>query len=135
MQKKILIVDDEAEIAETIGEVLQAAGYDTASAANGLEALERLRTGPHPDLILLDLSMPVLDGWGFRREQQAMPDLAAIPVVVVTADGDARRKATSLQADGFLRKPCSIRALLDEIERHLPPPGGGSMDLGKASGA
>ena len=89
----------------------------TAVAANGCEALNHLRTNGHPDLILLDMMMPVMDGWTFREEQRKLPALASIPVLTVTADGDARGKAASIQAAGYIAKPLQIDNLLDEVER------------------
>jgi len=118
MAKLILIVEDDLDVARLLGEVLEAEGYDTAIAANGREALDHLQKNNHrPDLILLDMMMPVMDGWKFREEQRKLPALASIPVVTVTADGDARGKAASIQAAGYILKPLSIDTLLDEVER------------------
>ena len=118
MAKLILIVEDDLDVARLLGEVLESEGYDTAIAANGREALDHLQKNNHrPDLILLDMMMPVMDGWKFREEQRKLPALASIPVVTVTADGDARGKAASIQAAGYILKPLSIDTLLDEVER------------------
>src|SRR3954447_17469091 len=117
MAKQILIVEDEVEVAEALSEVLELAGYSTRIARNGRQAIEHLAQGGRPDLILLDMAMPVLDGRGFRREQLLLGDAAKVPTVVLTADGDARRKAASMNAQGYLSKPCSIKVLLDEVER------------------
>ena len=118
MAKLILIVEDDLDVARLLGEVLEAEGYDTAIAANGREALDHLQKNNHrPDLILLDMMMPVMDGWKFREEQRKLPALASNPVVTVTADGDARGKAASIQAAGYILKPLSIDTLLDEVER------------------
>jgi CheY-like chemotaxis protein len=116
--KLILIVEDDLDVSRLLAEILEAEGYRTATAANGCEALNHLRKNSHyPDLILLDMMMPVMDGWKFREEQQKLPALASIPVVTVTADGDARGKAASIQAAGYLSKPLQIDSLLDEVER------------------
>jgi CheY-like chemotaxis protein len=117
MPKLILIVEDDNDLAGLVAEILEAAGYRTAIAANGREALDHLRTNDHPDLILLDMMMPVMDGWKFREEQRKLPAVASIPVVTVTADGDARGKAASIQAAGYVAKPIGIDTLLDEVER------------------
>ena len=118
LPKLILIVEDDRDVARLLAEVLETEGYRTAIAANGCEALDHLRKNHHrPDLILLDMMMPVMDGWKFREEQQKLPALASIPVVTVTADGDARGKAASIQAAGYIAKPLSIDSLLDEVER------------------
>ncbi len=117
MTKSVLIVEDDDELARLEAEVVEAGGYVAVVARNGLEALEHLRKRTHPDLILLDMSMPVMDGWEFRREQQKLPRIAAIPVVVLTADGDPRLKSASIGAQGHLEKPVGIEALLGEVER------------------
>jgi CheY-like chemotaxis protein len=117
MPQLILIVEDDLDLARSVAEILDAAGYCTAIAANGCEALDHLRTNNHPDLILLDMMMPVMDGWKFREEQQRLPAIASIPVVTFTADGDARGKAASSQAAGYIAKPITIDGLLDAVER------------------
>ena len=117
MAKLILIVEDDLDLARLVAEILEGAGYRTAVAANGYEALAHLQTNGRPDLILLDMMMPVMDGWKFREEQRRLPALASIPVVTVTADGDARGKAASIQAAGYVAKPITIDTLLDEVER------------------
>lgn len=117
MTKRILIVEDDRDLSRLVSEVLESAGYSTAIAANGYEALKHLQTNDHPDLILLDMMMPGMDGWQFREEQRKIPAVASIPVVTVTADGDARGKAASIQAVGYIAKPISIDTLLDEVER------------------
>jgi CheY-like chemotaxis protein len=113
----ILIVEDDLDLARLLAEVLEAEGYSTAVAANGSEALDHLRSNDLPDLILLDMMMPVMDGWKFREEQRKLPALASIPVVTITADGDARGKAASIEAAGYVAKPIRIDSLLDEVER------------------
>ena len=115
--KFILVVEDDPDLAQLVAEVLESAGYRTAVAGNGAEALDRLQTIDHPDLILLDMMMPVMDGWKFREEQQKVAAFASIPVVTVTADGNARGKAASIQAAGYVTKPVTIDSLLDEVER------------------
>src|SRR5215813_9187156 len=117
MAKLILVVEDDVDVARLLTEVLEAEGYRTATAANGCEALDHLRQNGHPDLILLDMMMPVMDGWKFREEQRKLPALASIPVVIVTADGNARGKAASIQAAGYVAKPIRLKSLLDEVER------------------
>ena len=133
MTKLILIVEDDLDVAQVVAEVLEAAGYCTAIAANGCEALDHLRKNSHPDLILLDMMMPVMNGWQFREEQRKLPAFDSIPVVIVTADGDARGKAAAIRAAGHVAKPVTIDRLLDAVERvcgvpeavsytHLPSP-------------
>src|SRR5262245_34540626 len=100
---RVLVVDDDEMIQESIREVLHDEGYDVALAQNGVEALAKLRAGPRPSVILLDLMMPVMDGWQFRSEQKKDGTLAAIPVIVITAAGSAVR--SSIEADEFMTKP------------------------------
>jgi CheY-like chemotaxis protein len=84
---RLLLVEDDEAIRESLGEALQANGFDVATAANGSEALGLLRSTPRPAAILLDLMMPVMDGWDFRQVQLADSQLRDVPVVVVTAAG------------------------------------------------
>jgi CheY-like chemotaxis protein len=115
--KNVLIVEDDPDVAAALAEVLEAAGFCPVVASNGREALDRLKQHAWPSVILLDMMMPVMDGWAFRREQERMSGAAAIPIVVLTADGGAREKAAALRAHGHLSKPVSIDALLREVER------------------
>jgi CheY-like chemotaxis protein len=117
MSKLILIVEDDQDAAMMMSEVLEAEGYRTATAFNGAEALEILNECERPVLILLDMTMPVMDGWGFRESQLKQPELASIPVVTATADGDAKGKAARIAAAGWLAKPLSIDRLLAEVGR------------------
>lgn len=113
MAHRILVVDDDADIRETLVEVLEDAGHETISAANGIEALERLRSSDAPPcLILLDLMMPVMDGRTFREEQLKDPALAAIPIVVLSAFRDASETAAAMQAQAHLPKPVSLAELV-----------------------
>jgi CheY-like chemotaxis protein len=115
----VLIVEDDPDIRDTIAQILQEEGYDVAAASNGKEALDKLESGPVPKLILLDLMMPVMDGWLFRAEQQKRDrSIADIPVVVLSADGNVRQQAVNLKANGHLRKPVGIDALLETVERY-----------------
>jgi CheY-like chemotaxis protein len=119
--RAILLVEDDPDIREAIHDVLTEEGYDVAVADTGLQALDRLRGGePLPDLILLDLMMPVMDGWQFRAEQKRHPDWSAIPVIVLSAVGNTHEKADSIGALGCLRKPLDIDELLEMLARALP---------------
>src|SRR5260221_3506520 len=99
----VLIVEDDEDLREMMAQLLGIEGFETAAVANGREALEYLHSVKKPDVILLDLMMPVMDGWEFRRRQQADPELASVPVIVLSAL-DAGR-AAALDADAFLKKP------------------------------
>ena len=115
--KTILIVDDDPDIRETLAELLQDEGYTVILASHGGEALEALRMNPKPALILLDLMMPIMDGWQFRTEQKRDPQIAAIPVVIISATG--RDDAVfGLGPAQFLKKPINLDQLLAAVEEH-----------------
>ena len=118
--KTILVVDDEPAIRESLGDLLREEGYEVLEAQNGAEALVRLREpAQHPPcVIILDLMMPVMDGYEFRAEQLRDAALADIPVVVVSADGNVRRKTASMQVAAALAKPLQLNVFVAEIERH-----------------
>jgi CheY-like chemotaxis protein len=118
--KQVLIVEDDLDIRDALGQILEDEGYAVTTAANGLEALERLRAGPPPMLILLDLMMPIMNGWQFRAEQQQDPTLATIPVVVISADTNIGDKANQLGVSDFFRKPIEISGLLQTLARYCP---------------
>ncbi len=101
--------------------ILEGAGHRVVTAENGREALERLREAESYCVILLDIMMPVMNGYEFREEQLRDPKLASIPVIVVTADGRAKEKAQQLGSDLFFQKPLSPPALLSAIRRFCPP--------------
>ena len=107
---RLLLVEDDAGIRATLGELLADEGLVVTTAANGRLALHELRTAAPPDVIVLDLMMPVMDGWEFRVEQRGDPALADIPLVAMSADLSA--KARAIAADGYVRKPIDFPALL-----------------------
>jgi CheY-like chemotaxis protein len=112
----ILVVDDDLDVRTILAEILSDEGYSVETAANGHEALERLEGGVRPSMILLDLMMPVMDGWEFRRRQLASPTLASLPVVVFTAHANAQEAASRMSAARGLDKPVDIHALLQAVE-------------------
>ncbi|MGE5359086.1 MAG: response regulator [Bacteroidales bacterium] len=116
--KSILIVDDDADVREMLCQFFTIEGYSVATARNGKEALDKLRSGSSADLILLDLMMPVMDGWQFRLEQQRDPVLAGIPVVVLSAVYNARERAGLLGAVDYMQKPVEFDKLIETAERH-----------------
>jgi CheY-like chemotaxis protein len=118
----VLIVEDQADLRDSLADLLALEGYRVATAANGQEALTQLRTGSLPHMILLDLRMPVMDGAAFRREQQAAPAWALIPVVVISAEADLGVEATALNAAGQLTKPIDLPELLSLLERFSSGP-------------
>jgi CheY-like chemotaxis protein len=119
MQKhSILVVEDDVDVREALAMFLECEGYHVVEAAHGAEALERLRGGGPFGLILLDLMMPVMNGWEFRDAQAKDPTLAAIPVVVITADHTAAKRAADVGAAGCLLKPVEFPELLDYVGRY-----------------
>jgi CheY-like chemotaxis protein len=116
--RRILIVEDDADLREALSEVLRDEGYAVTSAADGQEALDRLRRELRPALILLDLTMPVMNGWQFRAEQRQDPDLSEIPVVVLSAGEHLAEQMQPLEIEDFVRKPIELGHLLRKIERY-----------------
>lgn len=114
----ILVVDDDAGFRDAVEEVLRDAGYAVAKAENGETALCYLRSHPAPAMILLDLRMPVMNGWAFRMEQQQDPELACVPVVVVAAPGEPELSADGPGSAERLQKPVDISLLLNLVRRH-----------------
>jgi signal transduction histidine kinase len=114
-ERRLLLVEDDGELRSSLAELLRSDGYDVVGAANGSEALEYLRQAPAPDLILLDLMMPVKDGWQFRIEQKRDPNISSIPVLAISADDTP--KAVAIDAEMYLKKPFQYTTLLDAIRR------------------
>jgi len=118
LERCILVVDDDADIRESVVDALSDEGYRVAGASDGGEALRLLRVEKlRPALILLDVMMPGMDGAAFRDAQLKDPELAGIPVVVFTANGSASDTALRLQADGYLKKPAPLDDLLTVVDR------------------
>lgn len=114
----ILVVDDDPDIRDSLADVLKDEGYQVITAVDGRDALVKLRGGsPAPCLILLDLMMPVMSGPQFYAEKQRDPALAPIPVVIVSADGNIRQKASALGSE-YIAKPVRIEQVLGVLERH-----------------
>jgi len=114
----VLVVDDDDDIRTTIRDVLEDQGFTVTCAANGRVALEMLISGQSkPSLILLDLTMPEMDGWTFRQEQQKVPRLAQIPVVLFSGHHDAARAAQSLNAVALMTKPLRLDGLVTLVEQ------------------
>lgn len=108
----ILVVDDDRNVCDLISSMLGERGYETIVAVNGKEALAYLRDkGVHPGLILLDLMMPVMNGWEFRRVQQEDPAIAGIPVAIITGMPDVEGKASAIGAVDVLYKPSRVESL------------------------
>ncbi len=136
----VLVVDDDLSIRTVVTEILELEGYPVVAAANGEEALALVESA-HPSLVLLDLWMPVLDGWGFVRAARERG--LSLPIVIMTAAQDGRRWAAELGAQDYLGKPFDLADLVTVVERLFPQPGsggverryGGSLDSGALGAA
>jgi CheY-like chemotaxis protein len=112
----LLVVDDDFDVRESICDLLRDEGYQVEPALNGAIALEKLRGGLKPKLILLDLMMPVMGGAEFCEHWQADPELSKIPVLVMSAAGNASRSNAVAKATAFLPKPLDLTVLFDRVK-------------------
>ena len=112
----VFVVEDDLDTRDMLGRFLELEGFHVELAANGKQALERLSAGVHPCVILLDLMMPVMDGWQFRREQVRHRGLAEIPVIVVSAAGKDR--LAEIDANAYLSKPVDLEQLLERVSQY-----------------
>jgi CheY-like chemotaxis protein len=113
----ILIVEDDPDIRETLAEILEYEGHAVVAAASGEEALERLVGGLQPGVVLLDLMMPGVNGWGLAGRIRQIPALLEVPIVVVSGVHDLEQQATKLGAAGCLNKPVEVERLLALVHR------------------
>ncbi len=120
---QVLIVEDDSDLREALSQILADEGYGVSSAEHGRAALEWLRDGSRPCLILLDLTMPVMNGWQFREEQKQDPTLASIPVVVISAGANLAQQIVSLEIHDYIRKPIQLGQLLATVQRYCREPG------------
>jgi CheY-like chemotaxis protein len=119
---EILVVEDDEAIRGLVSDVLRDDGYHVSEASNGVEALEYV-AGHRPDLIVLDLMMPVMDGWTFVEECRRKPCCSEVPIVVTSASHDLSRTAERLRSFGVrtcLAKPFDVEGLLALVERYAP---------------
>ena len=115
MPATVLVVDDDAAVVRPLARFLELEGFNAVTAANGLEALTYLRGGGSASVIVLDLRMPVMDGWSFRREQLRDPAIARIPVVVLSG-ADQDRVAEILAAAAF-EKPYTLSEVTTAVRQ------------------
>ncbi len=115
MAKRILVVEDDTSIRELLVELLESEGYEVSSAVNGLEGIRHLQNNPKPDLILVDLMMPVMDGYTFRTEQLKNDLWSTIPTVVMSAEANAKEKMKSFNITAFLSKPVDLDTILKTV--------------------
>jgi len=117
--KHVMVVEDDETIRDSLIEYLADKGYRTKGAGDGKQALDELAADPvQPCLIVLDLMMPVMDGWTFRSEQMRDPQLARIPVVVISAYRDLSQQVKDLGLIGYLKKPLDLRKLLQIVQEN-----------------
>jgi len=123
LKRTVLVIEDDPDVRGALAELLSGEGYQVSASADGAEALDTLRGGLRPSVIVLDLMMPNVDGWDFRRAQLEDPALAAVPVVLLTASGF---RPDSMHSDRgrleMLPKPVQAHVLLDTLARLADPP-------------
>jgi DNA-binding response OmpR family regulator len=115
----ILIVDDDPDILQTLALCLSTEGYKILMASNGREALDVVEN-ERPSVILLDLMMPVMNGWDFRRKQRETPAFANIPVLLMSAGAHMATVSGELNAAGYVTKPVEMSDLLAVVQQHCP---------------
>jgi CheY-like chemotaxis protein len=121
-EKAVLVVEDNEVEREGMVAILSRQGYRVYTAGDGAHALATLRFGPTVDLVLMDMLLPMVDGWEFFRERSQIPEIASIPVIVITGLGTADPDwARSLGAVTCFRKPVIVPDMLDGIRRILGP--------------
>ena len=125
--QQILVVEDDPDVRDALVLLLEREGYTVTSANNGQEALERLRAAPSA-LVLLDLMLPVMDGFEFRVQQLQDPALARVPVIVLSSGGDLSRKVEPLHVEACLSKPLDLERLLALVARRVGKPAAGAQN-------
>lgn len=118
MATRVLIAEDEPNIVESLSFVLGREGFEVTAVLDGQAALERLRADP-PDMMILDVMLPRVSGFEVLKQVKSDPSLRSIPVIVLTAKGQAhdRRMAEELGVDGFMTKPFSNREIVEQVRR------------------
>ncbi|MGD9765948.1 MAG: response regulator [Candidatus Binatia bacterium] len=114
----VLLIDDNPDVRVAMREWLRLDGYRVADAWNGRDALEQLSGGLHPCVILMDLNMPVMNGFEFRQEQLRRPDISHIPIVVYSGVVDATKNAAHLKAAAYGTKPLDFQQLTGLVRQH-----------------
>lgn len=115
----VLVIDDDGDIRETLREVIAAEGFPVIAVANGAQGLDQLVTGARPGLIVLDLMMPVMNGWEFLSELRKNDAFADVPVAVISASGG---RPPAARATAAIRKPIDLDALIALVRRHCAAP-------------
>ncbi len=118
MAKRVLVVDDDEDMQDLLRQALETESYNVTVAQDGLAALEILEQA-NPDLILLDLMMPRMDGSAFAKELHNRGLVPSVPIIVVSADVNAKQKIETMGADGYITKPFDLHRLLDEVAHFM----------------
>jgi CheY-like chemotaxis protein len=118
MPKRVLVVDDDEDMQALLRQALETESYEVTVAQDGLDALEMIEQAS-PDLILLDLMMPRMDGATFARELHNRGLIPATPIIVVSADVNAKQKIENMGADSYITKPFDLHCLLDEVAHFM----------------
>jgi CheY-like chemotaxis protein len=121
--RSILVVDDDPAIRDVVTDILELSDYRVMTASNGAEALDRIRAQP-PAAVLLDLMMPVMDGWEFMERCRRRLPCAGLPIAIMSAAHDAASAASQLGVQGYLTKPFELEAVLAVVDRLAPQRGG-----------
>lgn len=116
----VLLVEDNEELRALLADILDLQGFTTVEVANGLEAVAYLSDHEAPCVIVLDLRMPLMDGWEFRSWQQQHPALRQIPVIILSADGNGERTCAILKPEAYIEKPIDLDTLLAVIREKTP---------------
>jgi two-component system response regulator MprA len=116
--KTVLLVEDDLTLRNSLSGLLEAAGYRPLAAGNGFEAVDLLRHERRPDLILLDLMMPVMNGWAFLKYRNEHPVLSSVPVVVTTGWQEVPGEAEVIGVQGYLRKPLDPKKVIETVRTH-----------------
>lgn len=115
---RILVVEDDRDIRDSLHEALEYRGYVVSDAVDGMDAIQQIRSATElPDLIVLDLMMPRMNGVQFREEMVKEERLKSVPVLVISADANAQTKAAAMGVDGYLPKPIKLRELFELVSK------------------
>lgn len=116
--KSILVIEDDPDVRDLLTYVLETEGYRVRTASNGVTGLAHLRSRPAPCVVLLDLAVPVMDGWQFRAEQLKDERLARVPVLIVSGHPSIVQQARSMRVAGYVRKPIDTAQLVELVKQH-----------------
>jgi CheY-like chemotaxis protein len=135
LSHNVLVVEDDAVLRNAICDLLRQEDIPVVCAEDGQDALDLLFAGVRPCLVLLDLQMPFVDGLNFRRQQLERPDLAAIPVVVVTAHPRKEKEARRLGVSAYMKKPIDPARLVSIVASHCAHAGPASLSAASGTGS